>query len=142
MIRETGLCVWRSGPAAVLDFKRNGDFLTGCLAILWTGSPHDTPGVVNLARDYDTIARSGRLAREGALHADPYQLAAGIALYHSTQLAEGMEVLPEIPGSLARKYCGGGHGGYALYLFENAEQRGQAIATTPDLRAVEPFCKV
>ena len=142
VIRETGLCVWRSGTAAVLDFKRNGDFLTGCLAILWTGSPHDTPSVVNLDRDYDTIARSGRLAREGALHADPYQLAAGIALYHATQLAEGMEALPEISGSLARKYCGGGHGGYALYLFENAEQRGQAIATTPDLRAVEPFCKV
>ena len=142
VIRETGLCVWRSGLAAVLDFKRNGDFLTGCLAILWTGSPHDTPSVVNLDRDYDTIARSGRLAREGALHADPYQLAAGIALYHATQLAEGMKALPDIPGSRARKYCGGGHGGYALYLFENAEQRGQAIATTPELRAVEPFCKV
>ena len=45
-------------------------------------------------------------------------------------------------GRLARKYCGGGHGGYALYLFKNAEQREQAIAATPALRAVEPFCKV
>jgi cytidyltransferase-like protein len=142
VIRETGLCVWRSGNSAVLDFKRNGDFLTGLLAILWTGRPHDTPGVANNDRDYDAIARSGRVAREGALHADPQRLAEGVALYHATQLAEGMDPLPEIAGSPARKYCGGGYGGYALYLFESPQLRGQAIAATPDLRAVEPFCNV
>ncbi len=142
VIRETGLCVWRSGTTPVLDFKRNGDFLTGCLAILWTGVPHDTPGVVDLARDYDAIARSSRIAREGALHADPYQLAEGVALYHTTQLEEGMEPLPKISGAIARKYCGGGHGGYALYLFDEPLLRDQAIANTPELRAVEPFCKV
>ncbi len=142
VIRETGLCVWRSGKTPVLDFKRNGDFLTGCLAILWTGSPHDTPGVVNLVRDYDSIARSSRAAREGVLHADPQRLAEGMAIYHATQLAEGMEPLPEIPGSLAHKYCGGGHGGYALYLFDSPQDRIQALASTPALRAVEPVCKV
>jgi cytidyltransferase-like protein len=142
VIRETGLCVWRSGVAPVLDFKRNGDFLTGLLAILWTGKPHDTPGAANLPRDYDGIARSARVAREGVLHADPRRIAEGVDLFYSTQLAEGMDPLPEITGALARKYCGGGHGGYALYLFESPALRDQAIASTPDLRAVEPFCKV
>jgi len=142
VIRETGLCVWRSGISPVLDFKRNGDFLDGRLAILWTAGSHDTPGVVNHLRDYDGIARSGRIARDGALHADIPLLAEGISVYHSTQLAEGMAVLPEIAGSIARKYCGGGYGGYALYLFEQPALREQAIAATPGLRAVEPFCKV
>ena len=63
-------------------------------------------------------------------------------LYHSTQLAEGMQPLPEIPGAIARKYSGGGYGGYALYLFEDSTLRDHAIATTPGLRAVEPFCKI
>lgn len=142
VIRETGLCVWRSGHTPILDFKRNGDFLKGCLAISWTGTPHDTPGVVNIARDYAAIAHSSRIAREGVLRATPRQIAEGMTLYHATQLEEGMDPLPEMPGALAHKYCGGGHGGYALYLFDNPQLREHAIAHTPDLRAVEPVCKV
>ncbi|MBN8458934.1 MAG: adenylyltransferase/cytidyltransferase family protein [Verrucomicrobia bacterium] len=142
VIRETGLCVWRSGPKPVLDFKRNGDFLTGCLAVLWTGQSHDTPGVANLPRDYDGIARSGRIARKGALHADLELLAEGVSIYHQTQLDEGMEPLPDIAGSLARKYCGGGYGGYGLYLFGNVADRDAAIASETMMRAVEPFCRV
>ena len=142
VIRETGLCVWRSGLTPVLDFKQNGDFLTGRMAIYWTGSPHDTPGVVNQPRDYDGIARSARVAREGALQADIRCLADGVHLYHLTQLAEGMDPLPDIPGAIARKYCGGGHGGYALYLFDAPALRDAAIATTPELRPVEPLCRV
>jgi hypothetical protein len=53
-----------------------------------------------------------------------------------------MDPLPEIPGTIARKYCGGGHGGYALYLFAGPAERDTAIAATPQLRAVEPFCRV
>jgi hypothetical protein len=53
-----------------------------------------------------------------------------------------MDPLPEIPGAIARKYCGGGYGGYALYLFDKPALRDAAIATTPELRAVEPFCRV
>lgn len=142
VIRETGLCVWRSGPAPVLDFKHNGDFLCGRMAILWTGTTHDTPGVANLPRDYDRIAQSARIAREGALHADISRLADGVSLYHSTQLDEGMERLPEIDGSIARKYCGGGYGGYALYLFADPSLRDQAVASVDALRPVEPFCRV
>jgi cytidyltransferase-like protein len=142
IIRETGLCVWRSGHAPVLDFKHNGDFLTGRMAIYWTGTQHDTPGVANLPRDYDRIAQSARIAREGVLHTDIQRLAEGVALYHTAQLDEGMDPLPEIPGAIARKYCGGGYGGYALYLFENPAHRDTAVASTPDLRAVEPLCLI
>ncbi len=141
VIRETGLCVWRSGQRPVLDFKHNGDFLTGMMAIHWTGTQHDTPGVVNLARDFDRIAQSGRIAREGVLHADIARLAEGVNFYHATQLDEGMDVLPDIPGAIARKYCGGGHGGYALYLFTDSGLRDQAVLAGPDLRSVEPFCR-
>jgi cytidyltransferase-like protein len=142
VIRETGLCVWRSGPKPVLDFKHNGDFLTGRMAICWTGTSHDTPGVADHPRDYDRIAQSARIAREGALHADIHKLAEGIHLYHSTQLDEGMEPLRDIEDSIARKYCGGGYGGYALYLFAQPAARDAAIAATPELRPVEPFCRV
>ena len=139
VIRETGLCVWRSGQKPVLDFKQSGDFLRGCMAILWTGKMHDTPGVVDLPRDYDGIARSGAIAREAALASDLSGLAEGITVYHQTQLDEGMDPLPDLPGALARKYCGGGYGGYALYLFPDEESRSAALAADEKLRPVEPF---
>jgi cytidyltransferase-like protein len=142
VIRETGLCVWRSGQRPVLDFKHNGDFLSGRMAIYWTGTQHDTPGVANLPRDFDRIAQSGRIARDGALQADIQLLAKGVDLYHQTQLDEGMEILPDIAGAISRKYCGGGYGGYALYLFNERSARDAALSSTPQLRAVEPFCRV
>ncbi|MEP2774897.1 MAG: adenylyltransferase/cytidyltransferase family protein [Luteolibacter sp.] len=142
VIRETGLCVWRSGLKPVLDFKHNGDFLTGRMAIRWSGLPHDTPGIAHLARDFGRIAESARIAREGALHADIHRLADGVNLYHQTQLAEGMESLPDVAGSLAKKYCGGGHGGYSLHLFDDVSTRDAAVANDPDIRAIEPFCRV
>jgi cytidyltransferase-like protein len=142
VIRETGLCVWRSGPSPVLDFKRNGDFLEGRMAVLWTGKSHDTPGVANHPRDYDRIAHSGDIARDGTLAADIRKIAEAVSLYHATQLDEGMDPLPELQGSIARKYCGGGYGGYALYLFDQPADRDLALATTPALRPVEPFCRV
>ncbi len=139
VIRETGLCVWRSGKSPVLDFKRNPDFLNGRMAILWTGSPHDTPGSVEIPRDYDRISRSGEIASEAAVNADIPGLCEAIDLYHRTQLEEGMAPLPEIPSSMTRKYCGGGHGGYALYLFPSAMDRDRAVASIPELREIEPF---
>ena len=53
-----------------------------------------------------------------------------------------MDPLADIDGSIARKYCGGGYGGYALYLFDDPAKRDLAIAATADLRPVEPFCRV
>ena len=142
VIRESGLCVWRSGPRPQLDFKRNGDILAGLMAVLWTGKPHDTPGLADCPRDYDLIAESGRIAREAVLAADIPRLAEAIGVYHSVQLAEGMRPLPDAPGAIARKYCGGGHGGYALYLFAAPADRDAALAHILDLRAIEPFCLV
>ncbi len=101
---------------------------------------HDTPGFADDERDYDQIEQSGRLAREGVLNEDLHQLAAGIFLYHESQLNEGMTPLPEISGSIAKKYCGGGHGGYALYLFESSDQRDSAVAANENIRPVEPYC--
>ena len=139
VIRETGLCVWRSGQRPVLDFKRNGDMLAGKLAVLWTGSEHDTPGFADDQRDYEKIERSGHLARAGVLEGDVAKLAEGMVCYHEVQLEEGMQALPEVDGSLARKYCGGGHGGYALYLFSENSKREAAIAQMGEMRAVEPY---
>jgi len=138
VIREAGLCVWRSGHKPVLDFKRNGDFLHGLMAILWTGKPHDTPGFANLPRDYQKIAQAARIARDATLAADVNLLATAITHSLEVQIGEGMDPLPEIPGALARKYCGGGHGGYALYLFPDEPSRAQALTTTPNLRPIEP----
>jgi len=142
VIRETGVCVWRSGHKPVLDFKRNGDFLLGKMAILWTGSSHDTPGVVNQTRDFDLIARSARISREAVLLENIRLLADGISTYYEVQLKEGMDELPNIPGALAHKYCGGGHGGYALYLFGDETDRDQVVQNYANFRAIEPFCRV
>ncbi len=60
---------------------------------------------------------------------------------YQAQLAEGMEELPEAPGALARKYCGGGFGGYALYLFPAVEQRDAFVAATDAALAVEPYLR-
>ncbi len=141
VIHETGLCVWRSGPAPVLDFKQSGDFLKGRMAIFWTGSPHDTPGYVGRSRDYDRIAASGDLAREAVLRSDLSLLASAVAVYHEAQLDEGMKPLPEIPGNVAKKYCGGGHGGYALYLFGDSAARESALTACDGLRPIEPYCR-
>jgi cytidyltransferase-like protein len=142
VIRETGLCVWRSGQRPSLDFKRNGDILAGLMAIMWTGKPHDTPGLADHPRDFDKIAESGRIAREGVLAANLEILAKGIGVYHEAQLAEGMDPLPEVPGAIARKYCGGGHGGYALYLFDTQTARDKTLTRDAAFRAVEPYCSV
>lgn len=141
VIRETGLCVWRSGERPVLDFKQSGDFLRGRMAIFWTGKMHDTPGAADLPRDYDGIARSGAVAREAVLASDLSGLAEGISIYHQTQLDEGMDALPAIEGAIARKYCGGGYGGYALYLFPDEAARAVALATHAVMRPVEPYCR-
>ncbi len=142
VIRETGLCVWRSGRSPVLDFKHNGDFLGGRMAIRWSGTSHDTPSFANHSRDYNRIAESSRIAREGVLHADIRRLAEGVKCYYESQLEEGMEAIPAIPGEIAHKYCGGGFGGYTLHLFAEPAKRDAAVASIDAMRPVEPFCRI
>ena len=139
VIAETGLCVWRSGPRPVLDVKTSGECLRGRMALHWTGTEHDTPAMVGGARDYDAIARAGATARAAVWANDFTGLAEAVRQSYAVQRAEGMaELRGDLPGALAWKYCGGGFGGYAVYLFAEAAQRDAACATA-GLRAIEPY---
>lgn len=141
IISEGGLCVWYSGGSPKLELKVGGEWLNGCMALFYTGQPHDTPDLANLrGRDFDGIVESGQIAREAVWSSNRDLLAKAIQCYHKTQLAEGMQPLPDVPGSIARKYCGGGHGGYALYLFPSAEARTQAQQSM-ELLPIEPFLR-
>lgn len=151
IIAETGLCVWKSGARPELEIKTSGDLLRGRMAIYWTGSSHDTPGNVGNTRDYDAIARAGALARDAVWANDLGKLAEAVRLSYAMQLGEGMAPLPGDPAAaprasatlggvapLAWKYCGGGHGGYALYLCATAADRDR-LCQMPGFRAIEPY---
>ncbi len=159
VIAEGGLCVWRSGARPELEIKTSGEMLRGRMAIYWTGSSHDTPGNAGNARDYDAIERAGALARDAVWANDLGKLAEAVRLSYAMQLGEGMRPLPGDPATeggagatgpdalggiapLAWKYCGGGHGGYALYLFGHPTHRDAAISSLPELPPIEPFCRV
>ena len=136
VIRETGVCVWKSGKSPRLDFKRDGSFLAGRMGLLWTGAQHDTPGAADLARNYDLIEKAGAKAREAVLAESLEILVDAVTISYEAQRGEGMEELPIVEGSVAWKYCGGGHGGYALYLFPSCE----ALSAAPDIIQIEPWC--
>jgi cytidyltransferase-like protein len=139
VIAETGLCAWRSGQRPVLDVKTNGEFLRGRMALHWTGSEHDTPGMVGGARDYDAIARAGATARDAVWQNSLTGLADAVRQSYAVQRAEGMAGLPsDLAGALACKYCGGGFGGYAVYIFAEPAQRDAACAKA-GLRPIEPY---
>jgi len=118
VIKETGLCVWQSGVEPVLDIKKNPSFLQGKMGLLWLGQEHHTPSNVDRKRNYDTIKLAGDLAAIAVDDNDLYKLAQAVNMSYTAQLEEGMKKLPDM-NCLAKKYCGGGWGGYALYLFEN-----------------------
>lgn len=138
VVKEFGLCVWRSGRRPDLALKRDGAILAGRMALYWTGASHDTPAAANNRRDYDLIERAGGLAAEAVEKNCFEKLAEAVNLSHQAQLGEGMDPLPEAAGSVARKYCGGGWGGYALYLFDSVASR-DAFAAIPGNRVIEPY---
>jgi cytidyltransferase-like protein len=146
VITETGLCVWRSGPRPAIEVKHSGDFLRGRMALHWSGRQHSTPGVANRPRDYAGIARAGELARAGVWGESIGKIAEGVIASYAVQRAEGMEPLPgDAPAPalaecrpLAWKYCGGGFGGYAVYLFAEPAQR-DAACRLPGFQAIEPY---
>lgn len=139
VITESGLCVWRSGPRPKLELKSDGRMLCGRMALFWTGRPHSTPAVADRPRDYDAIARAGRTARDAVWRQDYGLLVEAVRQSWAVQCAEGMDVLPaDVSGALAWKYCGGGFGGYAVYLFTDAAAR-DAACTRPSFRPVEPY---
>ncbi len=140
-ILETGLCVFKSGVKPILDFKINPEFLIGKMALLWTGKNHSTPDNVNRVRDFDKIALASKIARE-ACNPDKInlnKLAEAINLSYEVQLDEGMQELPAAD-EIAKKYSGGGHGGYALYLFENSKKRDEFLKQKQTLK-IEPYIR-
>lgn len=141
VIDETGLCVWRSGPSPILDIKSTGDFLEGCMALYHTGVSHDTPGLADQPRDFERIVHSSVIARDAVIERDLQKLAAAVDLYYTAQLEEGMEPLPKKGNALAKKYCGGGFGGYALYLYPSREDRDQAVKFGLNMSPIEPYCR-
>jgi cytidyltransferase-like protein len=142
IIRETGVCVWRSGEKPVLHFKRNGDFLRGHMALHYTNRPHDTPANAGNERDYDQIEAAGRLAKEAVFEANVSKLGKAVTRSYEAQLDEGMDPLPEAAGCAGHKYCGGGWGGYALYLFHSSEDRDVFVASANCNRPVEPYITI
>ena len=139
VICETGLCVWRSGPRPDLELKSDGALLGGRMALQWTGRSHSTPGVANQTRDYEAITRAGRTARDAVWHQDLMELTDAVRQSYAVQRAEGMEPLPDdITGAVAWKYCGGGFGGYAVFVFADPASRDAACARA-GFRPVEPF---
>ncbi len=141
VIAETGACVWKSGPVPVLDFKNTGEFLKGRMAVYDTRIKHDTPGLAGLRRNFGKIAKAGRVARLGVQTQDITVLSVAVQMSYQLQLDEGMDPLPKIGASLASKYCGGGHGGYAVYLYETPEDRDAAVQECRNLYPVEPYCR-
>jgi hypothetical protein len=105
--------------------------------------------VADQGRDYDGIVRAGALAREGVWHRSLDKIAAGVRASYQVQCGEGMKPLPGDPAAdafpplaacrpLAWKYCGGGFGGYAVYLFPEPAAR-DAACRLPGFRPVEPY---
>ncbi|MBN1868762.1 adenylyltransferase/cytidyltransferase family protein [Candidatus Sumerlaeota bacterium] len=141
VIHETGLCVWESGPRPVLRLKRNGEMLRGLMALLYTGAEHDTPGIAARTRKFDWIYEAGRIAAKAVLEESLDGLAEGVRLSYKMQIDEGMNPLIEADKSLARKYCGGGWGGYAVYLFASPEDRDRFVASDARARPIEPYLK-
>jgi cytidyltransferase-like protein len=133
VITETGLCVWRSGARPILEFKSNPSFLNGKMSIYWTGTPHTTKDLANLDRDYDLLLEGSKVGREAVLASDYDKLCKAVEMTHEVQIKEGMEELPSF-GEKARKYVGGGHGGYAVYLFDQRPYNKSLIQ-------IEPFMK-
>lgn len=139
IIKEGGLCIWKSGNIPNLYMKRNGDMLEGRMALYYTGDQHDTPGTVDKFRDLDLIEKAGRLAAKAVEDNDLDTLAQAIRLSYECQLGEGMDELPINQHSIAQKYGGGGWGGYALYLFSNKRHRDEFVKENTDALEIEPF---
>jgi cytidyltransferase-like protein len=142
IIRETGVCVWRSGARPVLHFKRNGDFLRGHMALHYTDIPHDTPGNADIPRDYDLIQQAADTAKDAVFEGNIEKLGEAVALSYAAQLKEGMPELPPAAGCVGHKYCGGGWGGYAFYLFINEAKRDAFVAAANSNRAIEPYITI
>lgn len=139
VIKETGLCVWRSGVYPVLEVKYNPDLLNGRMALLWTGTNHFTPNYVDNDRDYESMANNS-IKAYGYLKNNEYdKFTECVNNSYTFQLEEGMTELPVIGKEMCKKYCGGGFGGYALYMFMDKFDREKACIDNKNLMKIEPY---
>jgi cytidyltransferase-like protein len=141
IIQETGLCAWKSGRQPVLHVKRNGNMLKGLMALNYTQEEHDTPDIANNNRNYNAIFDAGQVAAQAVLDEDVNKLAQAVKMSYKLQLDEGMKPLIETEKCLACKYCGGGWGGYALYIFSSHEKRDKFVTEHPLAKAIEPYIR-
>jgi hypothetical protein len=143
ILLETGLVAWRSGAKPQLSVKRDPrPMLNGRMALLWTGRPHDVPTaeLVGRSRPYDKIAVAGRLAQMAVANGDFLGLVYAVNISCGAQEDEGMETLG-FYGSLGRKYCGSGWGGYALYLFGTEDERDKFVNNHEAAMQIEPYIR-
>jgi hypothetical protein len=138
VLQRAGLCVWASGATPVLVDWDRGDWLRGHMALYWTGKTHNSSKIAEMERSYVHIAGAADHAAKAVQYQSLDGLSWAVQLTYERQLREGMERLPE--AGLAWKYCGAGHGGYAVYLFESHRERDAAVQEK-GFMAVEPYCK-
>lgn len=115
--------------------------LKGLMALYFTDIEHDTPGIAEKKRNYDLIYIASHVAASAVLHADLNKLAEAVKMSYKAQTEEGMETLIDAEKCLAHKYCGGGWGGYALYMFETKKSRDKFVARYTQAKAIEPYTR-
>jgi len=98
-----------------------------------------TPDIVGKKRDYDLIEKAGKMAKEAADNRDISLLGKAVLTSYKVQLGEGMKELPNMKGAIAKKYLGGGHGGYALYIFKEKKDRDAALKANLVTKEIEPY---
>jgi hypothetical protein len=109
------------------------------IALLWLGESHYTPGLVDHERNYKLISKAGEIARTAVIEESLKLLHNAINLSYRIQKEEGMKQLPDIYEQ-SKKYCGGGFGGYAVYLFKNKEDKEKFLKIRNTLD-VQPYIK-
>jgi cytidyltransferase-like protein len=138
VIKETGLCVWRSGMKPVLEVKYNPDWLKGLMAIKWNGNPHKTYEFVDNKRDFEKIRQAANIAKAACSLKNIEMLMHAVRMSYDVQLEEGMDKIYYDDNTCAVKYCGGGFGGYVLYLFNSHDARELFVETNGAIR-IEPY---
>jgi len=136
VIMRTGLCCWASGAAPELVHWDRGEWLRGLMALYWTGKSHDSSKIAEMERSYVHLAGAADHAAKAVQYRSLDTLSRAVQLTYERQLRESMDRLPE--AGIAWKYCGAGHGGYAVYLFADQEQRDAAVKER-GFMAVEPY---
>ena len=114
------------------------------MALWYTGIPHDTATLANKTRDIERIKKISEIARMGGLNKNIHILSLAVFLTYQEQLKDGMQEVPYLnsKGILAAKYCGSGHGGYVLYIFETQEDRDNHVKEDKNFISIEPYCRL